>query len=79
MGDINNRRVAKTEFDDGFVSTVFLGLDHRFGPGEPVLWETMIFGGPHNEYQKRYTSRATAELGHRKAVALATAIHKTEP
>ena len=25
------------------ISTVFLGLDHSFGIGEPVLWETMIF------------------------------------
>ena len=25
------------------VSTVFLGLDHQFGKGEPILWETMIF------------------------------------
>lgn len=26
------------------VSTVFLGLDHRFGvPGPPILWESMVF------------------------------------
>jgi hypothetical protein len=25
------------------VSTVFLGLNHRFGDGEPLLWETMVF------------------------------------
>lgn len=25
------------------VSTVFLGLDHSFDHGEPVLWETMVF------------------------------------
>ena len=25
------------------LSTVFLGLDHAFGGGEPVLWETMLF------------------------------------
>ncbi len=27
------------------VSTVFLGLDHDWEGGQPVLWETMIFGG----------------------------------
>lgn len=28
------------------ISTVFLGLDHSFTPGaEPILFETMIFGG----------------------------------
>lgn len=25
------------------VSTVFLGLDHGFNDGGPVLWETMVF------------------------------------
>ena len=25
------------------VSTIFLGMDHSFGSGDPVLWETMIF------------------------------------
>lgn len=53
------------------VSTVFLGLDHGFGPGAPVLWETMIFGGPHDEYQERYTSYDDALAGHARAVALA--------
>lgn len=65
------RVVARDEFDGGVrVSTVFLGLDHSFGAGEPVLWETMIFGGPHSDYQERYTSREAALEGHREAVAL---------
>lgn len=25
------------------ISTVFLGIDHSFGRGKPVLWETMTF------------------------------------
>lgn len=54
------------------VSTVFLGLDHDFGGGgPPILWETMIFGGPHDQYQERYSSRADAEAGHARAVKLA--------
>lgn len=29
------------------VSTVFLGIDHRFhGEGPPIVWETMVFGAP---------------------------------
>jgi len=55
-----------------FVSTVFLGLDHGWGVGPPVLWETMIFGGPHNDYQRRYTTRDGAEMGHTIACQLAT-------
>ena len=25
------------------ISTIFLGLDHNWGNGDPILWETMIF------------------------------------
>lgn len=46
------------EQNAGFVevSTIFLGLDHRFSPehqSEPVLFETMIFGGPLDQYLDR--------------------------
>ena len=53
------------------VSTVFLGLDHNFSHGEPILWETLIFGGPHDGEGDRYTSRADAEKGHAKYLAIA--------
>jgi hypothetical protein len=46
------------------VSTVFLGLDHSWGHGPPVLWESMIFGGPLDGEQQRYSSREEALLGH---------------
>ena len=58
------RVVAKTQVGDGEVSTVFLGLDHNFGEGPPVLWETMVFGGPLDEETERYTSREDAKAGH---------------
>lgn len=53
--DTANRRVAEDEIsDDVTVSTVFLGLDHSFGSGgPPVLWETMVFGGPLDGEQER--------------------------
>lgn len=60
-----------TERDGVRVSTVFLGLDHSFGAGPPVLWETMIFGGDHDEYQERYTSYEDAVEGHARACAIA--------
>ena len=50
------------------VSTVFIGLDHNFGDGPPLLWETMIFGGAYDQETWRYTTRAEAEAGHRRAV-----------
>jgi len=47
------------------VSTVFLGLDHRFGgDGPPLLWETLVFGGPLDGTMRRYSSRAAAVRGH---------------
>lgn len=53
------------------VSTVFLGLDYNWGlNGSPVLWETMIFGGKHDEYQERYSSYSKALKGHQDAVEL---------
>ncbi len=70
--DDPRRVVAQTTVGKVRVSTVFLGMDHRFGlgDGDPVLWETMIFGGKHNDYQERYTSRADALAGHTLAVDL---------
>ena len=42
---INNRNVGFYKDDRCEVSTVFLGMDHQFGEGPPILWETMVFGG----------------------------------
>lgn len=51
------------------VSTVFIGIDHRlYGKGPPVLFETMIVGGPLDEYQWRYSSYDDAMIGHKAAV-----------
>ena len=74
------RRVALTTLLDGsWVSTVFLGLDHAWGGGPPVLFETCVFlhedtepgstwpSGrlvPSSEVQRRYSTWAEAEVGH---------------
>lgn len=51
------------------VSTVFLVLDHNHsGVGPPVLWETMVFGGPDDMAQRRYSSRDAALEGHAETV-----------
>jgi hypothetical protein len=47
---------------------VFLGTDHSFGDGPPLLWETMIFGGKHDEFQERYSNLADAKAGHKRAL-----------
>lgn len=61
------------------VSTVFLGLDHSFGDGPPLLFETMIFGGPRDGYQDRYPTWGEAEKGHAIAVGLATTAEALQP
>ena len=66
------RHVARDKIGEADVSTVFLGLDHNFtGGGSPVLFETMIFGGPLHESQWRYCTWEEAEIGHQAACALA--------
>ena len=67
------------------VSTIWLGLDHSFGEGPPVIFETMIFA-PKDEhaeedaerdgldgYQWRYSTEAEAFAGHDRAKALVCA------
>ena len=72
LGDINRCRVAATEIGEVMVSTVFLVLNHNYtGDGPPVLYETMIFGGPHSDRQWRYPTREAALAGHNQAVTLA--------
>lgn len=64
--DPEKRTVSRTELiiggDTVVVSTVFLGLDHNFSPagGPPILFETMIFGGEHDQYQIRCSTHEQA-------------------
>ena len=67
------RHVAKSGDPKGekpWVSNVFLGLDHSFGYGSPMLFETMIFGGEHDQYQERCSTWEEAEIMHKKACQL---------
>lgn len=65
----NSRRVAEDHLPGGvWVSTVFLAMDHSWGDGPPVLWETMVFGGPLDGEEERYISRESALQGHAEMV-----------
>jgi len=66
FGDIENRRVARDEFPGCYVSTIFLGIDHQFGDGPPLLFETMVFGGSCDEDMDRYATLPEARVGHRR-------------
>lgn len=69
--EVMDRRVAYTSVYGVRVSTVFLGLDHNFfSDGPPILFETMVFGGKHDQYQDRYYTRQEAEQGHINTVEM---------
>jgi len=46
------------------ISTVFLGIDHSFGEGEPLLFETMVFGGKLDQEMDRCSTWEGAEKMH---------------
>jgi hypothetical protein len=58
------RRVDQTVIGEVRVSTMFLGLDHSFGSGPPLLFETMVFGGPLDQEMDRCTTWEQAEAQH---------------
>ncbi len=67
--EIDNRRIKLTKLSNKVdVSTVFLGVDHSFSDGDPILFETMIFGGDRNEECERYSSLDDSLKGHDKIV-----------
>jgi hypothetical protein len=69
----HDRRIVQQDVIGPYwVSTIFLGIDHAWGGGAPVLWETMVFadkklegdGFPIDFDQRRYRSREDAIAGH---------------
>jgi len=71
FGDADRRRVAVNSLWNGvFVSTVSLGMDHNWGGGPPLIYETMAFHtSDQHDPQERYSTEAEALAGHRKMVA----------
>ena len=79
--DMDYRRICWTAISDEIhVSTVWLGLDHAFGDGPPMIFETMVFEtkftsdgmaiGPREELlSARYSTEAEARAGHERMVA----------
>lgn len=71
MEAVDARVVGRDDVGDAHVSTVLLGLDHNFGDGPPVIFETMVFGygDDEGEYQWRYRTKEEALAGHQRVVA----------
>lgn len=70
------RIVAQDQVGDVLVSTVFLAINHQFRPhGPPLIFETMVFGGPLDQEQRRYSTWEEAEAGHKEILAAVKAPH----
>lgn len=89
--DTANKRVARDVLPvpgvpagEAFVSTVWLGIDHSFGDGPPLIFETMVFSGTVESnvfgrrvrhmrnvgnIQLRYHTEAEALAGHADVLA----------
>ena len=68
--NMDKRHVADEQIGDSRVSTVFLGLDHQFLDGAPLLFETMVFSGPLDGKQDRCETWEQAEAQHAAMVAM---------
>ena len=72
-GGLDYKSVAATTLSDGtWVSTVWLGADHQYGDGPPLIFETMVFPreGNWSEMEcERYSTEAQAREGHARMVA----------
>ena len=66
------QHVAETTLPNGkWVSTVWLGLNHRYADGPPLIFETMVFAveGQWDERDcKRYSTEQEALTGHEAMV-----------
>lgn len=66
------KKMMRTMFVHGSkivtVSTVFLGVGFGFGTYPPKLFETMIFGGKLDDYQRRCSTWEDSLLEHERAV-----------
>jgi hypothetical protein len=58
-----DRIVKQTTIGFVLVSTVFLGVNIA-ASGPPLLFETRVFGGKHDEYQRKYSTWSEAVKGH---------------
>lgn len=65
------RRVGEAVLGGVRISTVFLGIDHQYGDGPPLLFETMVFGlKDGSEPQDRYSTWEEAEFSFQEWVQL---------
>jgi hypothetical protein len=63
--------IGDDDVNGKWVSTVWLGIDHNYFGGTPLLFETMVFENRESGidlYCERHSSWGAAKEGHKKAV-----------
>lgn len=71
--------VFQTDFVGGVVSTVFLGLDHQWGHGPPLLFETMVFRDGKPTECRRCSTWLEAEAQHARLLEMVEPWSQREP
>ena len=71
----DERHIGDDDIDAVHVSTVWMGIDHGCGDGPPLIFETMIFGGEHDQECWRYATEQQARAGHARIVEAIRAAH----
>lgn len=75
-----DRQVALTRIGEVSISTVFLAINHNHSmEGPPILWETLISGGPKHGHFMRYSSLTDALAGHKQAVEMCGSVKDWSP
>lgn len=72
LDDVASRRIWYTKLPDCEVSTMFLVIDRNHNAERPpLLFESAISGGPHNDFSQLYSTWKEAAKGHTQAVRIA--------
>ena len=78
------KRIAETHVGRWRISTVWLGLNHRWLPGGPPdIFETMVFdadGTPGEDWEmRRYSTEDQARQGHAEMAQLVYTLENVDP
>lgn len=83
IADDNYKRVVEDLFvfegEPVRVSTVWLGLNHNWSGGPPLIFETMVFGGAHDSETWRYATEEQAKEGHVEVIEFLRVAYGSAP
>lgn len=73
--DLDYKRIGHDEINGYRISTIWLGLNHEYFGGAPLIFETMVFASGNYEDLacERYATEAEAKAGHAEMLRKITA------